>query len=516
MSAFPVRAALPAGTTDVVLRELFPVQAPSLEPGEFLADHVEIEEPDGTVIPFELWDCQRDTLTALHEDGAIIVLKARRLGLSWVVLAYALWLAIFQQGIRILILCKVEDDSKELLDRIRRMRDRIAATPGSEHLLAGLQRPARVRDAVTTLDVGASTIRALVGTESAARSETAGLVILDEFAFQRGAGGIWRAVIPTVEGGGKLAVVSTGNGDEHGAGLGAEFAKQWGRAIQGTSPLQPLFFPWSARPGRDEEWKRRTIEQLGDEERFRTEYPEEPADAFVQPDVDLVYDGSHLAACKRLGTELDRLPAGKRPEGPVWLGIDWGVNTHALLARRLPGGGLYVFAEIVNSRGDLEQFTDDLVAALKRLDLRVTFERFDAAEPVIHDQFRKLFRRRAGYSPRWLKIPFGKHKQPAIKYAKLLMRRTYAGKQLRRLGISPAACPVLLRQAAILQWRDADDGRVEKGDDHGPDALVTLTAELAAEFYARKPAGETDTPVSRGPADAARARVAADKTQPRR
>ena len=128
----------------------------------FIERHCFIEEPDGTAIPFKLWPFQRDVVVALEAGEPVIVLKARRLGLSWLVLCFALWLAIFNQGTRILVLCKTEGDATELLDRIRRTLDRIRSDPASQHILSRLERPAKERDAVKTLDVGASTIRALV------------------------------------------------------------------------------------------------------------------------------------------------------------------------------------------------------------------------------------------------------------------------------------------------------------------------------------------------------------------
>ncbi len=453
------------------------------QPALFVERHCTIEEPDGKVINFELWPFQREVITAMHEGEPIIVLKARRLGLSWVVLAFALWLSIFSQGVRILLLCKTEGDATELLDRIRRMRDRIEQSTASTHILSELQRPAKERDAVTTLDVGASTIRALVGTPAAARSETAGLVIADEFAFQRKADEIWRALTPTIDGGGKLAVVSTGNGSAQAGGVGSEFAAQWARSVAGESALRPFFFPWSARPGRDEAWRERTLRMLGDEERFKTEYPAEPADAFLSPDATLVYDQTHLAAAVKLGAEWDE--SDEKPSGPVWLGIDWGVHTHVLLAHRTPGSGLYVFAEVFDDGRDLALTTAAVCEAVMATGQPAAFERFDAAEPVIHREFRRQYAGTMGSNARWLAIPFSKYKSLAVMYAQFLMRRTWEGEATGQLAISPTGCPELIRQMSKLER--GTDGKVVKGDDHGADALLTLTAEPGEQLAATQP-----------------------------
>ena len=454
------------------------------DPAAFIERHCEIEEPDGTVIPFRLWDFQRDVLTSLHAGDPVIVLKARRLGLSWVVLAFALWLAVFQQGIRILVLCKTEADATELLDRIRRMRDRIARDPLHSHILSRLGKPAKERDAVTTLDIGSSTIRALVGTPAAARSETAGLVIADEFAFQRRADEIWRALLPTIDGGGRIAVVSTGNGPEQHP-IGGEYARLWTRAVASVNGLTPFFFPWQARPDRDEQWKQRTLAALGDPERFKVEYPEQAGDAFLSPDATLVYDVTHLAAAEKLGAHYDTLPAGQRPDGPVWLGIDWGVHSHVLFARPLPGGGLWVFDEVHDEGRDLDVVIDQVVAKVQQHGVTVMQERFDAAEPIIHTAFRKGYLARLGYNPRWGAVPFSKYKAWAVKYAQLSMRRTFEQSDLGPLAISPA-CQELLRQLARLE-RDPVTDKVVKGDDHGADALLTLTAELGEQHFTRNP-----------------------------
>src|ERR1700712_3706924 len=154
-------------------------------PLAFMGRHCTIEEPNGKVIPLRMWEFQRDVIRTAQQERVLIVLKARRLGLSWIALAYALWMAIFNPGIRILILCKNERDASELLDRIRRMRDRMAKDDKSRHILRGVTKEDGLqRDTVTMLDIGESTIRCLVGTPGAARSETAGFVLCDEFAFQ--------------------------------------------------------------------------------------------------------------------------------------------------------------------------------------------------------------------------------------------------------------------------------------------------------------------------------------------
>lgn len=451
------------------------------DPCVALERHFEIEDPDGTVIPLRLWGFQRDAIRTLHDDGLVIVLKARRLGLSWIYLAYALWLAITQQGVRVLILCKTEGDAAELLDRIRRMKDRIADAPASAHLLAGLQQPRKSRDHVTALDVGASTIKALVGTPAAARSETAGLILADEFAFQKRAGEIWRALLPTAEGGGRIAAVSTGNGGPGTATDGAEFADQWTRANAGGSDFRALFFPWQNRPDRDEAWKQRTIELLGDPDRFRTEYPEEPADAFVSPDVEFVYNTAHVDAAERLGRLLDaQREAGTLAppaDGGIQLGIDWGIGTTAsVIVWPLAGGGIYIPpGEVIAERGEPAQLTRRMLDAAARYDWPLTEARYDAAGAQQMQTFATVAPESVGI----FRVDFNRRKRRTIGFLRQLLRRTHEGHDTRVLAISPQNT-VLLQQLRGLRLNDKGD--VVKEADHAPDALIAGAWPVAAEF----------------------------------
>ena len=46
--------------------------------------------------PFDLWPAQVRTLRRMARASRLVVLKARQLGLSWLALAYALWLMTFR------------------------------------------------------------------------------------------------------------------------------------------------------------------------------------------------------------------------------------------------------------------------------------------------------------------------------------------------------------------------------------------------------------------------------------
>lgn len=467
-------------------------------PHAFVERHVTIEEPTGDVLPFRLWPAQRDALTSIHERDAVVVLKARRLGLSWLAIAYAVWLAIHRPGVRVLMLCKSLDDASMMVGRARRIVDRILADPASAHVLDGwqLSRDATMHVELKAPDGRSSTFRALPAKARAARSETAGLVILDELAFVDDADEVIAAVQPTTEGGGKLVALSTGNGTE---GQGGPYARLYGRAADGSSGAEPIFLPYTARPGRDPAWRERAIAAMGDRERGCREYPETEAEALAAAGVTYAYGPAAIAAAVRLGRELDDALARDDELGlelraalaaePLLVGLDWGESTHALLAVPLEGGGLYVLDEVVGSSLEPGEASRRVLEAAERIVARlgstggIAEARYDAAGIQSMRTFAATVRRHElGRDVRTTRVPFGKFKAEAFGYARRLVGRAALGQTTRVLAVSPR-CAELIRQAAALRV-DPDTGAIAKGDDHGPDALLAVLAPIAVRHRA--------------------------------
>lgn len=478
-------------------------------PITFARRHATIETITGRVFRPKFWPKQIGTLKTMHEDKRVVVLKARRMGLSWLALIYALWMAIFQQGTRILILCKNEDDAAQLLERVRRMYYRMQESPTSRHLLSGMKTPVggrKAKDAVTSLEIGASVIRALPAKARAARLETAALVILDEFGFAQESKEIWRAILPTTErddetdldfvddvpsvldGDGRLFVISTGNGV---AGMGEEFYTQWNRAESGVSGFAPVFLGWRDRPDRDDAWAQNMAQQLGDDDRFKVEYPEMPDEAFLAADTDLVFDLAHLNAAVKLGGEYDVLRHAGKLRNPVggdlYLGADFGTHTHFVLGWPLEGGGWYIAAEIVYDGADVTNAVAPVAKAIRAAGYRLAEMRYDAATPGLAAIFFTALKVDLGYSPKYLMVPFGKFKRMAIQHQNWLQANTAAG-QFPRYAISPT-CTRYIDQARRLEWADSNARtgveRVKKENDHGPDSGFALLAPDANKRQCR-------------------------------
>lgn len=54
------------------------------------------EESAEPAIRFLLWEAQRDLLADMRRERLLLILKARQLGISWLVCGYALWLCLYR------------------------------------------------------------------------------------------------------------------------------------------------------------------------------------------------------------------------------------------------------------------------------------------------------------------------------------------------------------------------------------------------------------------------------------
>lgn len=489
----------------------------------FIEQYGSIEPPIGFPEPFYLWDSQLEALIVIATHNRVVVLKARRLGLSWLVLHRALWIAGFNpdtQHARILILSKNLEDAGKLLDRVKRINDRLPPF---------LHRAPAGEDSKRTLAIRDAEITVLPATEGAARQETATLVVLDEFAFVKNeqAPKIWTAVQPTIEGGGSLVVVSTGNGRN---GNGEQFANIYLDAAAGKSTTTPIFLPWNARPDRTAEWREQERTNYESDEAFNAEYPATEEEALAGDRVAHVYPPEGIAAAEKIGAALwedQRLLLAMRDEG-IEIGTDWGdFQTFTVYALPLPGGGVYIIDELLQASTEPQ---DASWTILRRdpADLRahdgkkahIVESRTDSAPAGTNSSYESVIvaaqnepELKGRVPTQNLRVPFSKFKQGGnerygvntVAFLRWLFKRSAkhvaeggtltAGAGL--IAIHPR-CRILLSQLKNLE-RDPDTGKVKKPSadpkkpdkgDHGPDATVALCAPRAAEWTATKTKGD--------------------------
>ena len=88
-------------------------------------------------LPFHLWPAQRATAETLAREHLVVILKARQLGMTWLVVGYALWLLLFRPAATVLLFSKRDDEAVHLLNfRLCGMYERLPAWMQARSLVA--------------------------------------------------------------------------------------------------------------------------------------------------------------------------------------------------------------------------------------------------------------------------------------------------------------------------------------------------------------------------------------------
>lgn len=250
---------------------------------EYFVEHyvrIEDRDSDEIAVPFRLWPKQREALNAFLSQRLVVVLKARQLGLTWLALSYATWRMMTRPGYQVIGLSKTEDDAKELVRRLRfilrylppwMIRLRKGCDPG---YVGSTWESSTEMVTIYHPKGEPAYFRALPASSDAARSLTANLVIIDEWAFQPFAEEIWSAAYPTINRptGGQVIGLSTGK-------IGTLFEDVVRGARLGQNGFFFVFLPWDADPRRTREWYEATKAAMPNT--YRADYPATPEEAFT-------------------------------------------------------------------------------------------------------------------------------------------------------------------------------------------------------------------------------------------
>jgi hypothetical protein len=243
----------------------------SADAGYFADTYAQIDEPQGSsrgVIPFALWPQQVQLFWTLMTERAVLILKARQLGISWLVCAYALWICLFNPGRVVLAFSRGQNEADELIRRVRVMYERL---PGWLRLVCPKLTKTNTSDLAWA---NGSRMESFPATKGAGRSLTASLLIMDEFAWMQFATEVYTAAKPTIDNGGQMVILSTANGEDN---LFYTLAQE---AQAGTNEFAFVFLPWWIHPARNADWYAATERGMPSSALMRQEYPATPEEAF--------------------------------------------------------------------------------------------------------------------------------------------------------------------------------------------------------------------------------------------
>lgn len=170
-------------------------------------------------------------------------MKARQIGLTWLVLAYALWTMIYRPIASVSIFSKRDIDAIYLLseDRLRGMYNRLPIWMLEGHALI-------TDNAHEWAMENESTARSFP--TSAGDSYTATLAIVDEADLSPDLNSLLRSVKPTIDNGGKMILLSRADKEKP----VSPFKEIYQQAKKGKNPWAHIFLPWHAHPGRTQQW----------------------------------------------------------------------------------------------------------------------------------------------------------------------------------------------------------------------------------------------------------------------
>ncbi len=253
----------------------------------------------GEWIKFSLWDEQIEVIEIIENNQKIIILKARQVGLTWLVLAYALWLMIFQPIATILVYSARDTEAIYLLsdDRLRGMYYRLPAFLRVRLDEENNWTPLHIVDDDKHLFSlsNSSNIRAFP--TSAGDSYTATLAIVDEADNSNDLNKLLQRVKPTIDAGGKLILLSRSYKDRP----ESTFKKIYRAAKQKLNSYADIFLPWFIVPTRSEAWyeeqKQDSLAAVGTLDNVYESYPATDAEALAPKEQDKRFPSKWLLDC---------------------------------------------------------------------------------------------------------------------------------------------------------------------------------------------------------------------------
>ena len=229
------------------------------DPIYFIKKYIMIVSLDEGLVPFDMYDFQKEMVGTFHNNRFTICKLPRQSGKSTTIIAYLLHYVLFNETVNVAILANKAATARDLLGRLQL---------AYEHLPKWLQQGVMSWNKGSLELENGSKILASSTSASAVRGGSYNIIFLDEFAYvpSNVAEQFFSSVYPTISSGKKtkVMIVST----PHGMNM---FYKLWTDAENQRNTYIPIEVHWSEIPGRDEEWKEETIKNTSVSQ-FNTEF----------------------------------------------------------------------------------------------------------------------------------------------------------------------------------------------------------------------------------------------------
>lgn len=241
----------------------------------FIENYVKIINLDEGLVPFEMYPFQQDMANMITDNRFSVIKTCRQAGKTTTSAAVILWHVLFNESYTIAILANKLSTAREILSRVQR---------AYENLPMWLQQGVIVWNKTSIELENGSQIIASSTASSAIRGYSINFLYLDEFAFvpRNIQDDFFTSVYPTIISGTntKVVITSTPNGFDL-------FYKIWINSVENRNEYSNFMVNWWDVPGRDEEWKQKTIANTS-EDQFRQEFDAEflgSANTLISPNI---------------------------------------------------------------------------------------------------------------------------------------------------------------------------------------------------------------------------------------
>ncbi len=241
----------------------------------FIENYVKIINLDEGLVPFNMYPFQQDMANMITDNRFSVIKTCRQAGKTTTSAAVILWHVLFNESYTIAILANKLSTAREILSRVQR---------AYENLPMWLQQGVIVWNKTNIELENGSQIIASSTASSAIRGYSINFLYLDEFAFvpRNIQDDFFTSVYPTIISGTntKVVITSTPNGFDL-------FYKIWINSVENRNEYSNFMVNWWDVPGRDEEWKQKTIANTS-EDQFRQEFDAEflgSANTLISPNI---------------------------------------------------------------------------------------------------------------------------------------------------------------------------------------------------------------------------------------
>lgn len=222
------------------------------DPVYFIDTYCYIISVDQGIIPFKLYDCQKNKIRTINDTRKLLLMEGRQSGKTQTSAAYILWYTNFHDAKNVAILANKASAAREVMSRYQMMFELL---------------PPWLQQGIKTWNKGdvelenKSKVFTSATTGSGIRGKTVNMLYIDEAAFipNTVAEAFFTSTFPTISSGKttKILLSSTPQGYNH-------FWKFWSDAEKGANDFVTLFIPYWEIPGRDEHWAEEQRRQLGE------------------------------------------------------------------------------------------------------------------------------------------------------------------------------------------------------------------------------------------------------------